>query len=814
MSHNIRKPRSSRALGTFGLFLFSGFSGPRISGKSWPTVTAGFLLITLSLATLSNPLDYQGETKAHATLSGDKVGLYLSAPMVQGSGVVDSVKENFNNLNVGACPTSVAGVSSMTFRNGSTVVTSGSDVQNVCKVGDWTRSVGASVGEIYGGASNESALPTFGGDGTRYMAIPFYNPGPERSITFNLSASAKYVGFWWSGGNNGNTVRFLDDAGNLVAEMKSETISAKLAAPRSGSVTSIGGSDYVKDSFYGNPVYYSDLNTKPGAPPGVYAGFANEFIFTYLNIFVEGSLNIRKIQFAGPGFEFDNLAISTVQQTPELSMVEILKKNSADLAWNPSTSLLRSAGSASPTPATTTGNGNVSYSVKSQGGTVCSVNASTGVLTYSAVGDCVVTATSSETSTTFSATKDVTFVISNQIVEAPGKPGTPTVVVGSGSATISVVAPTTGGTPDTYTVTANPGGLTCSVTPPATSCAITGLTNGTNYTFTSVANNAGGPSVASDSSLSVRPVLAPSTPGTPTATAGNASATLSWEPSATGTAPITYTVETIPSGGTCVVANSGLGTTASCTGLTNGVSYQFQVTATNGPSSSATSGTSTSITPVAPPAPTQPVVTPPAPTERPQPPNNSDVTLSEADESLRVARAPSAPVAVARYLIKLSPGGRGCELATGASFCEITGAKHGVEYKVLLTASNALGNSKPVALDKKVILTSAGWLELSGQLAVKNFDSFSSALSAKQKARIAQVSQTHKGAKHTVCTGYAAGAVVNERTLSLAVDRAKKVCSRLENRLGATENVMARVPGLRETGANRKVVIKVYSALK
>ena len=50
-----------------------------------------------------------------------------------------------------------------------------------------------------------------------------------------------------------------------------------------------------------------------------------------------------------------------------------------------------------------------------------------------------------------------------------------------------------------YTVTAGPGGKTCSVDAPATTCTIEGLTNGTEYTFTVVANNAqgGGPASAS-----------------------------------------------------------------------------------------------------------------------------------------------------------------------------------------------------------------------------------------------------------------------------------------------------------------------------
>jgi hypothetical protein len=78
----------------------------------------------------------------------------------------------------------------------------------------------------------------------------------------------------------------------------------------------------------------------------------------------------------------------------------------------------------------------------------------------------------------------------------PGTPGAPTAVAGSGQATVTVAAPTTGGTPTSYTVTSSPGGATCTVNGASGSCTVTGLTNGTPYTFTSIARNTGGPSAS------------------------------------------------------------------------------------------------------------------------------------------------------------------------------------------------------------------------------------------------------------------------------------------------------------------------------
>ena len=104
---------------------------------------------------------------------------------------------------------------------------------------------------------------------------------------------------------------------------------------------------------------------------------------------------------------------------------------------------------------------------------------------------------------------------------APTAPGAPTGVsasAGNGSASVTWTAPSDGGSPITsYTVTPYVAGVpqqatTVTGNPPATSATVTGLTNGTSYTFTVSATNAVGTGQASAPSNAVTPstVVTPS----------------------------------------------------------------------------------------------------------------------------------------------------------------------------------------------------------------------------------------------------------------------------------------------------------------
>ena len=131
------------------------------------------------------------------------------------------------------------------------------------------------------------------------------------------------------------------------------------------------------------------------------------------------------------------------------------------------------------------------------------------------------------------------------------------------------------------------------------------MTNGSQFRFQVLASNALGDSPFSAVSNAVTPAAAaaPGAPTVGTATAGNASATLTWTaPGSDGGSPITgYSVRAFAGAvlakTQAVTGNVG---TVVVTGLTNGTAYTFDVAAINAVGTGAFSARSAAVTPVAP----------------------------------------------------------------------------------------------------------------------------------------------------------------------------------------------------------------------
>jgi uncharacterized repeat protein (TIGR02543 family) len=132
-------------------------------------------------------------------------------------------------------------------------------------------------------------------------------------------------------------------------------------------------------------------------------------------------------------------------------------------------------------------------------------NIKAGAAVYSLIGSTVTylaTATVDGQVTAF-ITDDPELVVAAVV---PGAPTSVSATAGNGTAVVSWSAPSTdGGSPITSYVVTSSGGQTCTATS-SLSCTVSGLTNGTSYTFTVQAVNAVGNSVSSSASSAVTPL--------------------------------------------------------------------------------------------------------------------------------------------------------------------------------------------------------------------------------------------------------------------------------------------------------------------
>ena len=266
-------------------------------------------------------------------------------------------------------------------------------------------------------------------------------------------------------------------------------------------------------------------------------------------------------------------------------------------------------------------------------------------------------------------------------------PDAPTGVSATGghaSATVSWTAPSDEGSPITGYTASDGVGQTCSTS--GTSCTVAGLTNGHSYTFTVTATNADGTGAASAASTSVTPSTVPDAPTGVSAAPGNRSATVSWTaPSAEGS-PITGYSVSDGVGDTCSTPD---GSTTSCTvsGLTNGESYSFTVTATNADGTGAASAASTGVTPS---------TVPDAPTGVSATAGNASATVSWT--------APSDEGSPITSYTALSSSGKTC--VTASTSCTVTGLANDVAVSFTVVARNADGIGAASASSNSVIPSS------------------------------------------------------------------------------------------------------------
>ena len=265
----------------------------------------------------------------------------------------------------------------------------------------------------------------------------------------------------------------------------------------------------------------------------------------------------------------------------------------------------------------------------------------------------------------------------------PSKPTITSAVSGDMQVTVNFSAPANGGAEITgYAVTSNGGGTDSNSGSTNLSHIVTGLTNGTAYTFTVTATNIAGTGPASDPSSSVTPAKAPEVPTLLIATPGNAQVSLQWTAPADNGASITnYVIEYklhsepttwlqfahAPSPATSIIV-SGVG-------LVNGSLYDFRIYAVN------IAGTSLASTP---PVSSTPRTIPGAPTITSVERGNAQVTVNFT--------APSSDggSTITGYTVTSDP--QGITQSGSASPIIIGGLTNGTEYTFTVKATNVAGD--------------------------------------------------------------------------------------------------------------------------
>ena len=354
--------------------------------------------------------------------------------------------------------------------------------------------------------------------------------------------------------------------------------------------------------------------------------------------------------------------------------------------------------------------------------------------------------------------------------QTPGTPAPSTTVAGDTRVTVTVSAPTTGGTPSSYTVTASPGSATCTVTGASGSCVVSGLTNGTAYTFTSTATNAGGTSSASSSSASATPTDTPVAPqvsatSAPTGTLINSN-TLTSAVTFTGTPTPTRTYiwqrcTSASDLSTCVAISGATSATYALTDADAGKFVRSVVTATNGTGSIV--GTSTVTTAIA-------AIAAGAPT-------SLSAAASDGAAIISFTAGNTGGAAITNY--KYSTDGTNyiaLNPVDASSPVTIPGLTNGTAYTIYLKAVNSAGDS---VASSSVSVTPVDNVSptLSGAVLAANGTTltltFSEALNATTAAASAYAVTANGGAV-TVSSAVVSGSTV-VLTLATAVDQGRTV---------------------------------------
>ncbi len=321
----------------------------------------------------------------------------------------------------------------------------------------------------------------------------------------------------------------------------------------------------------------------------------------------------------------------------------------------------------------------------------CSVS-SVGLVNVLNIGRCEIVA-SAQGDNRYAAASSVTRAF-DIVADRAGAPFITSVSAGNASVTVAFTAPgyTGGAAISGYDINAYRNGILVATSSNcasnATTCTISGLTNGYTYTIKMAAINAAGSGAESAASGNVTPYTRPEAVGALTAVASNNAIALSWQqPTSMGGGTfVSYQIFVRNHGGSypqtpTATVNSSTTTSHTLNNLTNGQAYDIKVvTITTASSTQLTSNTAE--------VQQTPMTVPDAPQQ---------LTIIETQVDGVVDVSWAAPNSnggspITSYTVDLGQG-HSCTVSGNATTCTITNLTSAATYNVSAYATNAAGNS-------------------------------------------------------------------------------------------------------------------------
>lgn len=300
------------------------------------------------------------------------------------------------------------------------------------------------------------------------------------------------------------------------------------------------------------------------------------------------------------------------------------------------------------------------------------------------------------------ATRGSTWPVYSSVPDAPTITAVARVSGSGTSIDVTFTAPANnGGQPITsYTAVSTPSNVTASISQAGSgTIRVTGLSQGTSYTFVVYATNVVGNSANSTASSAIVAATVPGTPtiGTPTRVSGSGTAIdvpFSAPASNGGSAITSYTAVSSPSGITGTLSQAGSGTIR-VSGLTAGTSYTFTVYATNAVGNSPSSAASAAIIPAT--VPGTPTI------------GTATATSGSTATVAYTAPVSNGGLAITSYTAVSSPGGiTGTLSQPDSGTITVSGLSFTTTYTFQVYATNAVGNSPNSASSNQITTLGAG----------------------------------------------------------------------------------------------------------